>query len=186
MKSSFYRNGHHVYVADAIRDHINSLDHFLSEQTTISPRAVGDEIESLVSEKLKELLGEWCLEYKSDFSRRAMADIAFTDVDGVYSMIDVKTHREDTRFNRPNLTSVQRLVRFYGSDEHVFSILMIQYGIQGIDLTVSEVLFSPIEHLDWKCLSIGALGWGQIQIIDSNNVILDEKKDEKTMDDRVV
>lgn len=38
-----------------------------------------------------------------------MADLAFTDKEGIYSVVDVKTHREDTRFNMPNLTSVERL-----------------------------------------------------------------------------
>ena len=30
--------------------------------------------------------------------------------------------------------------------------------------------FVPIEFLDWDCLTIGALGWGQIQIANSNRV----------------
>lgn len=32
--------------------------------------------------------------------------------------------------------------------------------------------FIPIEFLSWECLTIGALGWGQIQIANSNNVTL--------------
>ena len=99
-----------------------------------------------------------------------MADMAFTDVEGVYSVIDVKTHREDTRFNMPNLTSVERLARFYESDTNVFSLIMIKYSIDGTDLEVSDVLFAPIEFLDWECLTVGALGWGQIQIANSNNI----------------
>lgn len=42
-----------------------------------------------------------------------MADLAFTDKEGFYSVVDVKTHRADTKFNMPNLTSVERLARFY-------------------------------------------------------------------------
>ena len=30
--------------------------------------------------------------------------------------------------------------------------------------------FAPIEFLDWDCLTIGALGWGQIQIANANQV----------------
>lgn len=40
-----------------------------------------------------------------------MADIAFKDRDDFYYVVDVKTHREDTKFNMPNLTSVERLAR---------------------------------------------------------------------------
>ena len=85
-----------------------------------------------------------------------MADLAFTDREGIYSVVDVKTHREETRFNMPNLTSVERLSRFYECDTNVFSLILIRYSIEGIRLTVSEVQFSPIEFLNWDCLTVGA------------------------------
>ncbi|MCY3822116.1 MAG: hypothetical protein OXH52_22630 [Gammaproteobacteria bacterium] len=157
-------------MANEIKEYINSLDSFLSSQTARSPRAVGDALESLVAERFETFLGDWCSEYSSEFARRAMADMAFTDVEGVYSVIDVKTHREDTRFNMPNLTSVERLARFYESDTNVFSLIMIKYLVDGTSLNVSDVLFVPIEFLDWECLTVGALGWGQIQIANSNNI----------------
>lgn len=157
-------------MAARTREYLNSLDDFLSPQTARSPRAVGDALESLVSDEFETFLGAWCSEYSSDFARRAMADMAFTDVEGIYSVIDVKTHREDTRFNMPNLTSVERLSRFYESDTNVFALIMIKYAIDGTRVQVSDVLFSPIEFLDWDCLTVGALGWGQIQIANSNNI----------------
>ena len=172
MRSNFYYEGHHLKLSLSIREHINSLHEFLSLQTAHSPRAVGDALESLVAEKFDAFLGDWCSEYSSDFARRAMADLAFTDKEGIYSVVDVKTHREDTRFNMPNLTSVERLTRFYESDANVFSLLMIKYSIEGTKVTASEVIFSPIEFLDWECLTIGALGWGQIQIANSNNILV--------------
>nr|VFJ92066.1 MAG: hypothetical protein BECKLFY1418B_GA0070995_10316 [Candidatus Kentron sp. LFY] len=172
MKSSFYYQGHYLNIADKIKEYINSCPDFLSHRTAHSPRAVGDAVESLISEKFDLFLQEWCSEYSKDFARRAMADLAFTDKEGFYSIIDVKTHKEDTKFNMPNLTSVERLARFYESDLNVFSLILIKYSIQGTKLTVSEVTFSPIEFLDWGCLTIGALGWGQIQISDSNNIRL--------------
>ena len=101
-----------------------------------------------------------------------MADLAFTDKQGIYSVVDVKTHRSDTSFNMPNLTSVERLARFYESDVNVFALIMVKYSIHGDSVSVSEVSFTPIEFLDWECLTIGALGWGQIQIANSNNIIL--------------
>ena len=170
MKSNFYYQGHHEQVAIAIKEYINSLDSFLSPQTARSPRAVGDALESLVAERFETFLGDWCSEYSSEFARRAMADMAFTDVEGIYSLVDVKTHREDTHFNMPNLTSVERLARLYESNTNVFSLIMIKYSVDGTDLQVSDVLFAPIEFLDWECLTVGALGWGQIQIANSNNI----------------
>ena len=104
-----------------------------------------------------------------------MADLAFTDKEGIYSVVDVKTHREETRFNMPNLTSVERITRFYESDTNVFAVMLIRYSIEGIRLTVSEVIFSPIEFLDWDCLTVGALGWGQVQIADAKEIRVKER-----------
>lgn len=170
MKSSFYYQGHHEQAATEIKEYINSLGSFLSPQAALSPRAVGDALESLVAERFENFLGDWCREYSSEFARRAMADMAFIDTEGIYSVIDVKTHREGTHFNMPNLTSVERLARLYESDTNVFSLIMIKYSINGTNLEASEVLFAPIEFLDWECLTVGALGWGQIQIANSNNI----------------
>ncbi len=179
MTSSFYYQGHHIQVATKIKEYLNSLDSFLSPQTASSPRAVGDALESFVADEFETFLGDWCSEYSSEFARRAMADMAFTDVEGIYSVVDIKTHREDTRFNMPNLTSVERLSRFYESDANVFSLIMIKYSIHGIELEVSDILFSPIEFLDWDCLTVGALGWGQIQIANSNNIRILEQHSRK-------
>ncbi len=170
MRSGFYYEGHCHGVASTLREYINAHQDFLSPRISGSPRAVGDALESLVAEKFDSFLGDWCGEYSSDFSRRAMADMAFTDREGFYSVVDVKTHREDTKFSMPNLTSVERLARFYETDANVFSLIMIKYVVEGTRINVSEVLFSPIEFIDWTCLTIGALGWGQIQIADANRI----------------
>lgn len=180
MKSSFYYDGHYLGVADKIKDYINSTPQFLSQETVQSTRAVGDAFESLVAEKFSAFLGDWCTEYSNDFARRAMADLAFTDKEGFYCIVDVKTHREDTKFNMPNLTSVQRLARFYESDSNIFSLIMIRYTVEQIKVTAREVIFAPIEFLDWECLTVGALGWGQIQIANSNNIRLIDGHSRKT------
>lgn len=179
MRSGFYYKGHHRAVASAVRDYVNSSQDFLSPLTAGSPRAVGDAIEALVAEKFGGFLGDWCTQYSSEFARRAMADMAFTDREDFYSIVDVKTHREDARFSMPNLTSVERLARFYESDTNVFSLLMIKYAVEGASINVSEVVFSPIEFLDWSCLTVGALGWGQIQIANSNNIHVNENYSRK-------
>ena len=170
MKSTFYYKGHYLDVAGSIKNYINSSPEFLSQQTAGSTRAVGDALESLLAEKFDTFLGDWCAEYSNDFARRAMADLAFTDNEGFYTVVDVKTHREDTKFNMPNLTSVERLARFYESDSNIFCLILIRYAIQGTKVTATEVTFTPIEFLSWECLTVGALGWGQIQISNSNNI----------------
>ena len=102
-----------------------------------------------------------------------MADLAFRDVDGNYYVVDVKSHRTSTRFNMPNLTSVERLTRFYEDDKNYFVLLMVQYDLLGPSAVFSRVHFAPIEFLSWDCLTVGALGWGQIQIANSNQIVVD-------------
>ena len=105
-----------------------------------------------------------------DKTRRAMADVAFSDSQGNYFVVDVKTHNRNTDFNMPNLTSVKRLADFYENDKNFFVILLAEYGVQDNIAVFDSVKLLPIEHLQWDCLTIGALGWGQIQIANSNYI----------------
>ena len=170
MKSKLFHTGEYVAVQSRVRDLINGSPDFLSKNTAQSPRAAGDAIENVVAASFDKLLGPLCAEYSPTFARRAMADLAFKDGDGLYYIVDVKTHRSDTKFNMPNLTSVERLARFYEDDSNFFTVLMVSYGVEGVKASVSDVKFVPIEFLGWDCLTIGALGWGQIQIANSNFV----------------
>lgn len=170
MKSRLFHSKDYVAVQNKVRDLINGSPDFLSKNTAQSPRAAGDAIENIVAASFDKVLGDYCGEYSSNFARRAMADLAFKDREGLYYIVDVKTHRTDTKFNMPNLTSVERLARFYEDDSNFFTVLLISYGIEGVKAKVTDVTFVPIEFLGWDCLTIGALGWGQIQIANSNVV----------------
>lgn len=149
---------------------LNKQPDFLSPRTINSPRAVGDAIENILIENFDQILGNLVKDYSSSFARRAMADLAFTDKDNFYYVVDVKTHRLDTKFNMPNLTSVERLSRFYEDDSNYFVVLKVDYKIQSPKAVIDKVTFVPIEFLSWECLTIGALGWGQIQIANANFV----------------
>lgn len=170
MKSRFFYEGWYREVAEQIKNYLSTRRDFLSNQTAQSTRATGDAIESLIADEFDKILGDWCREYSPSFARRAMADLAFIDKQGFHCIVDVKTHREDTQFNMPNLTSVERLSRLYEDDLELFSLIMVKYRIQGNNVVVNDVIFVPIEFIDWNCLTIGALGWGQIQIANSNNI----------------
>src|SRR3989344_9474467 len=122
-KSSIFYTDKYKEIAEKIKTFLNSQKDFLSERTLNSPRAVGDAIESIIADNFQKILGNLVGEYSSSFARRAMADLAFTDKDGFYSVVDVKTHRLDTKFNMPNLTSVERLSRFYEEDVNYFTLL---------------------------------------------------------------
>ena len=173
MKSILFHTDRYRQAEEQIRSFLNKQDDFLSESTAESTRAVGDAIQDILAEHCGTILGpEMCLNYSASFARRSMADLAFEDANGCYYVVDVKTHRESTKFNMPNLTSVERLARFYEEERNYFAILMVTYDVQVVRAVVSGVTFVPIEFLGWDCLTIGALGWGQIQIANSNVVTI--------------
>lgn len=130
-------------------------------------------MQNLLEESFGTLLHEYVKEYSSHFARRSMADLAFTDIGGFYHVVDIKTHRLDTAFNMPNLTSVERLTRYYQDDNNYFDLLLLAYSVDNLHINVERVHFIPIEFLSWDCLTIGALGWGQIQIANSNRINVD-------------
>jgi hypothetical protein len=169
-KSAIFFTDEFTRIEAAIVDLINSQKDFMSARTAASTRAAGDAIQNIIGEAFENVLGKHCAEYSAEFARRAMADLAFTDRDGFYYVVDVKTHRLETAFNMPNLTSVERLARLYENDKDYFVLLMVQYSIEGVKVRAKHTHFVPIEFLDWGCLTVGALGWGQIQIANANAI----------------
>ena len=167
----FYSNAYKK-LEQKILEVLNAQPDFLSVSSANSPRAVGDAVQDILAVNFEQIIDNLGLDYSAKFARRAMADLAFKDKDGFYYVVDVKTHRLDTVFNMPNLTSVERLARFYEDDANYFVILKVDYEVTKTKIVIKKVHFVPIEFLSWECLTIGALGWGQIQITNSNNVKL--------------
>ena len=135
-----------------VKEFLNAQEDFLSPSTVGSTRAVGDAIQELLCDSFDKVLGDYCQEYSASFARRAMADLAFTDCANNYCIVDVKTHRLETKFNMPNLTSVKRLAKFYEEDANFFALLMISYEVIGSRVSVRDVIFAPIEFFAWDCL----------------------------------
>jgi hypothetical protein len=161
---------------------INDEKSLMSINTLNSPRAVGDAIQELLEANFSSIIPQQILgEYNSSFARRSMADFAFTDSNNYYYIVDTKTHNLDTDFNMPNLTSVERLSRFYEDDRNFFAVLFISYRVKGKRIIAKNCYFAPIEYLDWSCLTIGALGWGQIQIANANNIVIKKSTRKKWM-----
>jgi hypothetical protein len=173
MKSPIFTSGVQEVIEKKVLHLLNEQADFLSEDTAGSTRAAGDAIQSIIEDNFEKILGEHGGEYSASFARRAMADLAFKDKLANYYVVDVKTHREETAFNMPNLTSVDRLARFYEDDANFFVMLMVRYTVTGTKVKVSKVHFVPIEYLKWSCLTIGALGAGQIQIANSKHIEID-------------
>ena len=131
MKLPIFTSGTHKTIEEKVLRLLNQQADFLSEDTTGSTRAAGDAIQSIIEDHFEEILGEHGGGYSASFARRAMADLAFKDKLANYYVVDVKTHREETAFNMPNLTSVDRLARFYEDDANFFVMLMVKYTVTG-------------------------------------------------------
>lgn len=150
---------------------LSKYELFQNPQINSSPRAIGDTVQEVIGEILPGCFPEGIIhEFNADFARRSMEDAAFYDTDKNYYAIDIKTHNLSTDFNMPNLISAERLSRFYKDSKNYFVILLIEYAVNEGCLTFTKAQFIPIEHLEWSCLRIGALGWGQIQIANSNRI----------------
>lgn len=171
--SDIFQTQKYREIEDRIKLFLNQQEDFLTAHTVDSPRAVGDAVQALLSQQFATILGpDICAKYSPAFARRAMADLAFEDAAGRYYVVDVKSHRLGAKFSMPNLTSVERLARFCEEDRNYFVLLLFDYDVRGVQLVVENVHFVPIEFLSWDCLTIGALGWGQIQIANANRVII--------------
>ncbi len=180
MRKSIFETAWYMTVEQRICDLLNAEKGYLSATTAKSTRAVGDAIQDILGDRFRSVIGvDICKNYSTDFARRAMADLAFEDCEGFYYVVDVKTHRLSTMFNMPNLTSVDRLARFYEADDNFFVILLVAYDLKDLDVFVERVHFIPIEFLKWECLTLGALGWGQIQIANSNRILIDSSESRK-------
>lgn len=162
------------YLENRLIEELSKIELFQEKRIRNSPRAMGDTVQDVVGELLPNCFPDGVIsDFSADFARRAMADVAFSDVDQNYYLIDIKTHNTSTHFNMPNLTSVHRLARFYEDERNYFVILLVEYEVEDERLTFTGVHFIPIEHLEWSCLTIGALGWGQIQIANANIIHID-------------
>ena len=173
-RSPLFYGSDNKRIEASIIETLNAQEEFLSARSLGSPRAVGDAVQGVLGEHFKAILGEACKDYSDTFARRAMADLAFYDTSGFYYVVDVKTHNLGTQFNMPNLTSVERLARFYEDDNNCFTLLIVKYEILEAEIAFKEAHFVPIEFMSWECLSIGALGWGQIQISNANVIKINE------------
>jgi hypothetical protein len=180
MKSEIFYTNSYRKIEGKIKIYLNKYPDFLGKDTISSTRATGDAIQHILEENFQDILGQLSKEYSGKFARRAMADLVFTDQKDLYYIVDVKTHRLETTFNMPNLTSVERLARLYEDDTNYYVMLMVSYSVvSDVHIHVEKVHFIPIEFLSWDCLTIGALGWGQIQIANANNIVVNSRYSRK-------
>ncbi len=170
-------------IEKSVLDLLNrEAQHIVSEISLHSPRAIGDAIQEFLGTQngLRNSIPTTLIKsFESDFARRSMEDMAFTDNEDCYFAIDTKTHNLGTLFNMPNLISVKRLANFYRNDTNFFCIFIVEYKVAKNTIEYTACHFRPIECFAWDCLTLGALGWGQIQIANANNLLFTDSMNRK-------
>jgi len=180
MESKIFYTDYYLQVEENIKKTINHYKRFLTPQVINSPRSVGEAVQEISTDNFQEAVKDVCVNFDKTQGRRSMADLKFTDKDGFEYYVDVKTHNVNTEFNMPNLSSIRRLYDLYRDPTKYLAILLVSYSTKSNQLEVDKVKFFPIEFLDWSCLNIGALGWGQIQIANSNNIVFTKDRNRET------
>lgn len=167
----------HRFESELLGQLTHKVPDFLTTATARSTRAAGDAIERIVSSLLPGLLEDVTGQWVEDLSRRAMADARVRTLSGATYDIDIKTHRIGTTFSRSNIISVRRLAGFYEDPKNVFLVILVSYSVVGNAVTFASTTAVPIEWLSWKSLTLGNLGWGQIQFLDTPTFEVVESQD---------
>lgn len=160
---------------ETIKNILNNYVEF-SNNIKYTPRIIGDMVQNVLDD---QIVNFGYKKTKNIITKRSIADIELYDNDNSILTIDIKTHSLDDKFNMPNLISVKRLNDFYKKENNKFMILLVEYSFENKKPIFSSIRFFPIEKLDWSCLGIGSLGYGQIQIKNANNIIFNNSSREQ-------
>lgn len=134
-------------------------------------RTSGDKIQKIISQQSPKLLVDYGKNFIVQDSRKSVYNFAFDDISRPITFyVNTVTHRIETKFNMPNITSVDRLQKLYERENFYFIILLISYKSTKQKDFVTRVDFKPIEYFTWDSLGIGALGSGQLQIRNVKNI----------------
>jgi|APGre2960657404_1045060.scaffolds.fasta_scaffold01623_9 hypothetical protein len=141
---------------------------FMADES-LSHRAVGDMIEHLSS---KIISNQYQAQFTKSKSKKSVDDFSIS-VDKIKHLFDIKSHHiNESGFSMPNLISVKRLIKLLKDEELTLNYIFIDYKRKEGKVEIAEIKIIPIWELDWNCLSIGALGYGQIQISNKNKPII--------------
>lgn len=146
---------------------LNSDERF-KNKINYTPRIVGDIVQEVIEEKIEST---GYIKTNTVITKRSMPDVEIYDDEKNILVIDIKTHLLKTGFHMPNLSSIKRLCQLYKDNNKYFMLLFVDYELLNNKPIFKKVWFLPIENISWSCLSIGALGYGQLQIKNADNII---------------
>src|SRR5258708_2035355 len=137
--SQLFARGDYKTVEEKIVHFLNEQKHIFNKYSLNNPRSVGGALEQLLVENFGDIIGLSRYEYvEQSATRKSLGDLEFSDKQQTEMryIVDIKTHRLDTKFNMPNLTSSKRLAELYEDEHNIFVIAMIDYKIEKPDVKV--------------------------------------------------
>lgn len=174
--SPIFQSGQHRAIAEAIRERLNARCDLQVRGDGAHSGVGGDLIEWAVGEELPAILGDACIgQYVAGTGQRARADIVFVDQAGFRHEINVKGQDLGRTFHMPNLVSADNIRRFFVDSlqtrQH-YDLIVVRYRLAAGRIQVEDVLFFPMEWVDWSCLAIQMIGKGMVQFR-SSKITLD-------------
>lgn len=148
----------------------NKLNELIGKEINVKnlqQRGIADRIEDIASTIIHTLSDKEVI-VESATSKRSMEDIQIVTPDKLFKF-DTKSHDVDSEFSMPNLVSIDRLKRFYQSDNNFLVYIFIDYKVVEEIAQIIDVKVKLIEELDWSILAIQNLGKGQLQIKNMNS-----------------
>ena len=157
VKSEIFYGKRNIAIAKEIKTYLNAQSkESLGIGSTV--RTAGDSIPTKLKKEIVKILGDFATSISFPTSRKKIANVVFDGKDGLKYFLDVITHNTETKFNMPNITSVDILQELYSDNRNIFIVLLIDYNPSLASNFITNIHFTPIEFLSWECLTIGALG----------------------------
>lgn len=126
---------------------------------------VYEQIEEMYAKKFKS---------KKTFGKKSIGDFHIDE----HHAVNVKSNNVEKNNYSPNLISASRLLNYLSDDEKTLSFLFVNYKIvKGEVEIIDDTGLVPVEHLNWKCMTIQAQGKGVIQL--SGELEIDKNQDKK-------
>lgn len=179
------------YLTDLITQNLQDFDLVDGGQQ----RTIGDLIENMVINIIKQNQGEIIQEVKLSKGKKSTEDVAFIS-DGVKYLLDPKSHNVDSDFSMPNLIAIEKLRKLLSKNvekkkpvrkskkpkkivlPQELMFVFVDYKIESDIVKIGSVNVTFVWELDMSMLGVGALGKGQLQIKNLNKdlVFTDEGK----------
>ena len=136
----------------------------------LSKKQILEKIENVCVDKIFDLQKDNIIINKAK-SKRTIEDVQINYGKLTYK-VDVKTHGANNELSMPNLISIDRLRKFYESDDNFLIYVFINYSTENNITKINKIDVKYIEEIHWSMLAIQNIGKGQLQIKDMKNDLL--------------